>query len=113
MNINKQLKLVHDVVLFSTGYKKPPHLVLTDALKVQFCYLNCPKTINLQLSHIKLFHSTGAEVTRMQLVKVVITSVLVFAACAEGLWCRSNKNATSKGSDYKCSGLCSMCRRAV
>ena len=39
----------------------------------------------LQLSHIKLFHSTDAEITRMQLAKVVITSALVLAACAEGL----------------------------
>ena len=72
--------------------------MFTDALKVQFCYLNCPKTINLQLSHIKLFHSTGAGVTRMQLVKVVITSVLVFAACAEGL-CKG------KGCVLKCTGF--------
>ena len=57
----------------------------TDALRVKFCYLNCPKTINLQLSHIKLFYSTGTGVTRMQLAKVMIASVLVLTACAEGL----------------------------
>ena len=39
----------------------------------------------LQSSHIKLFHSTGAGVTRMQLAKVVIAGVLVIAVCAEGL----------------------------
>ena len=39
----------------------------------------------LQSSHIELFHSTGAGVTRMQLAKVVIASVLVIAVCAEGL----------------------------
>ena len=32
-----------------------------------------------------LIHSTGAGITRMQLAKVVITIVLVLAACAEGL----------------------------
>ena len=41
--------------------------------------------IKLQLSHIKLFHSTGAGITRMQLAKAVIASALVLAACAEGL----------------------------
>ena len=39
----------------------------------------------MKLSHIKLFHSTGTGRTRMQLAKVVITSALVLAACAEGL----------------------------
>ena len=39
----------------------------------------------LQLSHIKLYHSTGAGRARMQLAKVVITSVLVLAICSEGL----------------------------
>ena len=34
---------------------------------------------------MKLFHSTGAGVTRMQLVKVVITIAYVIVGCAEGL----------------------------
>ena len=49
-------------------------MLLTDILTV----------VQVQLSHIKLFHSTCAEI-RMQLAKVVIASVLVFAACTEGL----------------------------
>ena len=40
----------------------------------------------IAVSHVKLFHSTGAGITRMQLAKVVvITSALVLAACTEGL----------------------------
>ena len=39
----------------------------------------------MRLSHIKLFHSTGAGVKGMQLAKVVITSALDIAARAEGL----------------------------
>ena len=35
--------------------------------------------------HIKLFHSTGTGISRMQLAKVVIASALVLAVCAEGL----------------------------
>ena len=37
------------------------------------------------VSHIKLFHSTGAGITRMQLAKVVIASVLIFVVHAERL----------------------------
>ena len=50
-------------------------MLLTDILTVA----------QIAVSHIKLFHSTGAGRTRMQLAKVVITSALVLAACAEGL----------------------------
>ena len=35
--------------------------------------------------YIKLIHSGGAGITGMQLTKVLITSVLVLAVCAEGL----------------------------
>ena len=54
---------------------KPPYLLLTDILTVA----------QVAVSRIKLFHSTGAGVTRMQLAKVVIASVLILAVHAERL----------------------------
>ena len=79
-------KSIHDVAWFSTGYKSL-HL-FTDILTVA----------QVAVSHIKLFHSTSAGVTRMQLAKVVITSVLVLAACAEGL--PEGKSCVLKGITY-------------
>ena len=43
------------------------------------------KVAQVAVSHIKLYHSTGAGITRMQPAKVVIASVLIFAARSEGL----------------------------
>ena len=64
-----------DVAWFSTGYKN-----LCTCCSLTFWQLH-----KLQLSHIKLFHSTGAGITRMQLAKVVIASALVLAACVKAL----------------------------
>ena len=72
MNNIPQLKTSSDVA--STGYKN--HCTC--------CSLTLWQLHKLQLSHIKLFHSTGAGRTRMKLAKVVIACALVFAACAEG-----------------------------
>ena len=74
MNIIQQLNILHDVAWLSTGLKSL-HLLLTDILTVA----------QVAVVSYQLFHSTGAGITRMQLVKVVITSALVLVVCAEGL----------------------------
>ena len=57
---------------------KSLHLLLTDILTVA-------QVAVVPYQHIKLFHRIGAGRTRMQLAKVMITSALVLAVCAEGL----------------------------
>ena len=64
--------MLHDVAWFSIDYKNHCTCLTSDSCTIRSCY-------------IKLFHSTGARITTMQLAKVVITSALVLAACAEGL----------------------------
>ena len=47
--------------------------------------LTVAQVAQVAVSHIKLFHRTGAERSRMQLAKVVITSTLIIAACVDRL----------------------------
>ena len=61
----QQLKIWYDVA--STDYKN-----LCTCCSLTFCTVS-----QVAVSHIKLFHSTGAGRTRMQLAKVVIASDLV------------------------------------
>ena len=73
-------QFICDVAHFPLAIKSL-HLLLTEILTVA----------QVAVSHIKLVHSTGAGLTKMQLAKVVITSTLVLAACVEGL---------AEGKDY-------------
>ena len=77
-------KIWHDVA--STGYKN--HYTC--------CSLTVWQLHKLQLSHIKLFYSTGVGRTRLQLAKVVVASVWVqdvqkgflkVNACVKMYWC--------------------------
>ena len=69
MSITQQLKN-----LYMTSYGFPLAIKITDIL-----------TVAQVAGRLKLFHSIGAGLTRMQLAKVVIASALVLAACVEGL----------------------------
>ena len=70
----QQLNILNDVAWFSTGYKSL-HLLLTDILIVT----------QLAVISYESIPQYCAGVTRMQLAKVVITSVFVIVGCGEGL----------------------------